>query len=143
MDRAVIEHKLESLRRCLQRIQSKCPPTAQALSRDIDAQDILALNLTRAVQLCVDIATHVLADTPAVPPQSMAESFTRLCELGVIDAPLAERLRRAVGFRNVAVYSYRAIDWQIVHAIAQTHLDDFTAFARQVYAYTLRGSPNK
>ena len=44
----VIEHKLESLRRCLQRIQGKCPPTAQALSRDIDAQDILALNLTRA-----------------------------------------------------------------------------------------------
>ncbi len=143
MARVVIEHKLESLQRCLQRIQAKCPPTAQALARDVDAQDILALNLTRAVQLCVDIAAHVLADTPAAPPQNMAESFTRLCELGVIDATLAEHLRRAVGFRNVAVHSYRAIDWQIVHAIAQTHLDDFTAFARQVYAHALRSSPNE
>lgn len=132
MDRPLIEHKLESLRRCVERVRDKCPPTAAALSQDLDAQDILSLNLTRAVQLCVDIATHILADTDAPQPQSMAESFARLAETGVIDATLAERLRHAVGFRNVAVHSYRAMDWQIVYAIAHTHLQDFTAFARQV-----------
>ncbi|MHB8570885.1 MAG: type VII toxin-antitoxin system HepT family RNase toxin [Metallibacterium sp.] len=140
MDRALIEHKLESLRRCLQRVQDHCPPTVAELTRDVDAQDIITLNLTRAVQRCVDLAAHVLADSASAAPQSMAESFTRLAAADVIDAELAERLRRAVGFRNVAVHSYRAIDWHVVHAIAQTHLHDFSAFARQVQGHALRGA---
>ena len=48
---------------------------------------------------------------------------------GVLDAGLAQRLRGAVGFRNVAVHSYRAIDWQIVHTIVHRHPDDFGSFA--------------
>lgn len=56
MDREVIEQKLESLRRCLQRIETKCPAAAETLAADFDLQDIVALNLSRAVQLCVDIA---------------------------------------------------------------------------------------
>ncbi|NNM80277.1 MAG: DUF86 domain-containing protein, partial [Gallionella sp.] len=43
-------------------------------------------------------------------------------------------------FRNVAVHSYRAIDWHVVHAIAQTHLRDFSAFAQQIQGHALRGA---
>ncbi|WP_297927373.1 HepT-like ribonuclease domain-containing protein [Metallibacterium sp.] len=57
-------------------------------------------------------------------------SPTRACSTpGVLDAGLAQRLRGAVGFRNVAVHSYRAIDWQIVHTIVHKHPDDFGSFA--------------
>jgi uncharacterized protein YutE (UPF0331/DUF86 family) len=49
------------------------------------------------------------------------------------------RLRRAVGFRNIAVHNYEAIDWAIVHAIARNHLVDFTDFARAVMS-RLEGS---
>ncbi len=40
MYRAVIEQKLESLRHCVQRIQHKCHEDADALARDLDAQDV-------------------------------------------------------------------------------------------------------
>ena len=55
MDREVIEHKLESLRRCLQRVAEKCPSNPDKLGQDPDLQDIVTLNLSRAVQLCVDL----------------------------------------------------------------------------------------
>jgi uncharacterized protein YutE (UPF0331/DUF86 family) len=55
MDREVIEQKLESLRHCVRRIESRCPADAQTLASDPDLQDIVALNLSRAVQVCVDI----------------------------------------------------------------------------------------
>ena len=42
MDRDVIEKKLESLRRCLKRIEAKCPADAQTLVDDPDTQDYLA-----------------------------------------------------------------------------------------------------
>jgi len=58
MDREVIEQKLESLRRCLHRIETKCPADARTLVADIDLQDIVALNLSRAVQICVDIGSQ-------------------------------------------------------------------------------------
>ncbi|MHB1282836.1 MAG: type VII toxin-antitoxin system HepT family RNase toxin [Metallibacterium scheffleri] len=102
MDRALIEQKVESLRQCTQRIHDKCPPLAEDLARDIDAQDIIALNLTRAVQLCVDIASHWIAASGLPAPQTMGEAFARLADAGVLDAGLAQRLRGAVGFRNVA-----------------------------------------
>jgi hypothetical protein len=43
MDREVIEQKLESLRRCLQRVAEKCPSDPATLGRDPDLQDIVTL----------------------------------------------------------------------------------------------------
>ena len=132
MDREVIEQKLESLRRCLQRIKEKCPPSADILARDLDAQDILSLNLSRAVQLCVDIGAHIVAGKNVPPPATMGQTFDVLAELGIISEELALRMKNAVGFRNIAVHNYDAINWQIVHAIATRHVGDFTDFARSV-----------
>lgn len=132
MDREVIEQNLESLRRCLQRIQQKCPSSAEILGNDLDIQDIVALNLTRAIQLCVDIGAHLIAGADVPPPATMGQTFDVLVELGYINAELATRMKKAVGFRNVAVHNYEAINWQIVHAIATRHLSDFKNFAQAV-----------
>ena len=59
MNSIVIKTKLESLRKCLDRIEAKKPGTLGDLLQDIDIQDIIALNLERSVQLCVDIANHI------------------------------------------------------------------------------------
>lgn len=136
MDREVIEQKLESLRRCLQRIQQKCPASAEVLAVDFDLQDIVALNLTRAIQLCVDIGAHLIAGSDALPPATMGQTFDVLAELGYIHPELAIHMKKAVGFRNVSVHNYEAINWQIVHAIATRHLGDFRDFAQEVVQKT-------
>jgi uncharacterized protein YutE (UPF0331/DUF86 family) len=132
MDNEVIEQKLESLRRCLQRIQEKCPSSAESLAKDFDLQDIVTLNLTRAIQLCVDIGAHLIAGKDIPPPATMGQTFDALAKLEVINTELAIRMRKAVGFRNIAVHNYEAINWQIVHAIATNHLNDFKDFAKTV-----------
>lgn len=132
MDRAVIEHKLESLRRCLARIASKCPEQPEMLVADPDLQDIVSLNLSRAVQLCVDIGAHLVADLGVPPPETMGQTFDLLAQAGLIGSALAANLKKAVGFRNIAVHDYQAINWHIVHSIARHHLGDFTEFAKAV-----------
>ena len=132
MDREVIGEKLESLRRCLQRVADKCPPDPETLGRDPDLQDIVAINLTRAVQLCVDIGAHLIAGTQMPPPDTMGQTFDVLAVGGVIPESLAMQLKKAVGFRNIAVHNYEEIDWAIVHTIARNHLSDFTEFARVI-----------
>jgi len=134
MDKEVVAEKLESLRRCVRRIEAKVPADAETLAADLDLQDIVTLNLSRAVQICVDIGAHLIAgmDTPA--PNTMGQTFDLLAEAGVLERPLANRLKKAVGFRNIAVHNYEKIDWEIVHRIATLHLNDFSDFAKAVAA---------
>lgn len=132
MDREVTLQKLESLRRCLVRIRQKCPATAEELACDPDLQDIITLNLTRAVQLCVDIAAHLVSALQAGAPDTMGSTFDLLAEAGVLPPSLAVQLKKAVGFRNIAVHSYEKMDWAIVHAIARDHLDTYDDFAKTV-----------
>jgi uncharacterized protein YutE (UPF0331/DUF86 family) len=132
VDRQVIGAKLEALRHCVQRVAEKAPATAAELANDEDSQDIIALNLTRAVQVCVDIAAHAISEANFSPPGTMAEAFDTLCQMKLIDASLAERMKKAVGFGNVAVHSYQDIDWAVVDAICKNHLDDFRAFASAI-----------
>ncbi len=135
MDRELIEEKIESLRRCVRRIEEKRVETVAELEDDWDTQDILSVNLTRAVQLCVDVAAHLVAETDRPSPDTMAEAFDHLRAMDVLEASLAKRLKGAVGFRNVAIHAYRSIDWEIVHTITHERLGDFRQFARSVLAF--------
>jgi len=135
MDRLVVEEKLESLRKCLLRIEGKCPQDVAQLVNDADVQDIITLNLTRAVQLSVDIAAHWVASVEEISvPNTMGGMFDALAQHGYLDGNIADRMRKSVGFRNVAVHQYEAIDWQVVYSICQHHLGDFTQFAKVSYA---------
>jgi len=128
MNSIVIKTKLESLRKCLDRIESKKPETLDVLLKDIDMQDIIALNLERSIQLCVDIANHILSSLDDAPAMSMAESFERLSENEIISVELAGNLRRAVGFRNLSVHAYDKIDWSLVWTNFESDLNDLINF---------------
>jgi uncharacterized protein YutE (UPF0331/DUF86 family) len=132
MDKEVISVKLESLRRCIQRIKEKTPSSAAALLEDIDLQDIICVNLERAVQLCVDLASHIIAESEMPAPGNMGESFEELCKLGLISGDLAARMKKAVGFRNIAVHAYQEINWKMVYSIITTRMADFVDFAKAV-----------
>jgi uncharacterized protein YutE (UPF0331/DUF86 family) len=134
MDKIIINKKLDSLYRCINRIQEKCPADATELKSDIDLQDVIVLNLSRAVQLCVDIAAHTLSASNQPVPNTMSETFERLAEMKLIDNYLADRLKKSVGFRNLAVHNYHDLNWDIVFAVASRHLIDFKEFAKNISA---------
>lgn len=130
-----IAPKLDSLARCLGRIESKYPLSESVLRDNADTLDVVSLNLERAVQQCVDICMMVLAEQNQRLPDSMAQGFTALADLHVVAPGTAERMRKAVAFRNVAMHEYTRMDLEIVAAICTQHLGDFRAFAREVIAY--------
>jgi len=130
MDKELVLVKLESVRRCITRIREKTPESALVLATDYDLQDIITVNLERAVQICVDIGLHIISESELQPPATMGEVFRSLCKLAVMDSDLSERMVKAVGFRNTAVHAYQEIDWNIVFAIITTRLGDFGQFAQ-------------
>ncbi|MBB5022864.1 type VII toxin-antitoxin system HepT family RNase toxin [Desulfurispira natronophila] len=135
MDKDIVLNKLESLRRCIQRIQDKTPPSSHLLVEDYDLQDIITLNLERSVQLCVDIGLHIISDLEVPVPDTMAKTFVVLEQANCLDGEVADRMIKSVGFRNTAVHAYQEIDWNIVYRIITEHLDDFRAFSRQILSF--------
>jgi len=135
VDDDVVMAKLEGLDRCVARIRAKSPDNFEEFASDLDSQEIIALNLERSVQLCVDVALRVLArrNGPRLPG-SMADAFRQLQERDTIDEETFRRLISAVGFRNISVHSYTEVDPEIVWSILQNELDVFPEFARQVLA---------
>jgi uncharacterized protein YutE (UPF0331/DUF86 family) len=132
MDRDIIMRKLDSLARCVRRIEEKRPATLDELVGNIDTQDILSINLERAVQVSVDIGAHVIASLSVAPPETMGDVFAILAAEKLIPEETGMALQRAVGFRNLSVHAYDQVDWERVFDIVHERLDDFRKFAAAI-----------
>ncbi len=140
VDRDVVTAKLSVIDRCLARIAEVQGPRRQALE-PIDVEDITTLNLQRAVQAAIDLATHVVSAEGHGVPEDTAEAFTLLADAGVLGDELAQRLRRMVGFRNIAIHEYQKLNPAIVQAIVERHLDDLRELGRRVVQHFGLGEP--
>ncbi len=132
MDQLVLEKKIDSIIRCLDRIKGRLPESKEMFLQDLDAQDVIVLNLTRAVQLSVDVAMHICADSNQPVPQTMGESFEVLQRIDVLSTEIAEKMQKSVGFRNIAVHNYDEIDLELAYVIAKQHINDFIEFVKQI-----------
>lgn len=135
MDQIIIESKIDSILRCVHRITSRLPETRKLFLQDLDAQDVIVLNLSRCVQLSVDLAMHICATSMDKLPQTMGQSFDALLTMNVIKESIAIKMKKSVGFRNVAVHNYDEIDMDLTYNIASKHLEDFIEFIRQIQGY--------
>lgn len=99
----------------------------RALS-SLDAQDIFVLDLQRAVQSTIDLAAHIIASEGMGLPTSMKEHFLLLQRSGVVSEFLANKMISMVGFRNIAIHDYEAIDIEILKSILVKHLPDLEEF---------------
>ncbi len=130
VERDVVLAKAEAVDHCLGRIAEIHAADRGLLP--IDVEELTTLNLQRAAQAVIDLATHVVATEGYGIPETVAESFTLLEKHGVLTAKLAGRLRKMVGFRNIAVHEYEEVNPDVVQAIVDHHLDDFRSFTAAV-----------
>jgi uncharacterized protein YutE (UPF0331/DUF86 family) len=135
VERDVVLAKVGIIDRCLQRLEDVRGARATTLT-PIDVEDITVLNLTRAAQAAMDLAAHVVSTEGYGLPTSVSEAFTLLAQHGVVPIDLADRLRKMVGFRNIAIHNYQTIDPHIVQSIVQTRLDDLRTFAATVAGWS-------
>ncbi len=130
VEREVVFAKIATVDRSLRRIDEARTPGSGL--RPLDAEDIVILNLQRAIQATIDLATHIVATEGYGLPDTMSASFVLLEKEGLIAADLAERLRKMVGFRNIVVHHYETVDPKIVESIVSKHLGDLHDFSRIV-----------
>lgn len=132
VDKALVAAKVAAVRDATARVRTVLPASVQAFAADRTAREVVILNLLVAIQGCLDLATHWLADAGWEVPTSYAEVFAALARHDVIDSGLATRLAAAAGFRNLVAHQYGALDWRRVYVLASSDASDLDTFCSRI-----------
>lgn len=128
VDSALLAAKIAAIRDATARVRAVLPASADVFIADRTAREVVTLNLFVAIQACLDLAAHWLADAGWDMPATYADVFGALTQHGVIPRELATRLAGAAAFRNLVAHQYGALDWRRVYALAGSDLGDLDAF---------------
>lgn len=124
----VLVNKAAIIERCLLRIEEEFIGHENEFETNFTRQDSIILNIQRACEATIDAAMHIVRVKRLGVPQETREAFQMLQDAGLIDEDLKCRLQSMVGFRNVAVHDYRALNLKIVRHILEHRLCDFRKF---------------
>lgn len=138
-DAVVVRRHLLALDTAIQRLRRHAGRPLASLLTDVDEQWTVERGLQLCAQNALDIATHLAASAGRDAPD-YATAIDVLSDIGVLTTDFAQRFRGVAGFRNVLVHGYIGTDLGRVHALLNTGLDDFVAFARQVESYLTRSA---
>lgn len=129
-DRALLAEKTAAVERHLLRVAARLPPRPEELAPSTDASDAVVLHLWQATQVVIDLALSCCLRFHLGTPSGYSDAFERLAAAGILERALANRLKRAAGFRNVVAHAYESIDLRRVFDAAQKGPDDLRAFLK-------------
>ena len=130
-DKDIVLAKSDAIQRCLKRIKEATNLDPDSLD-NLDSQDIFILNLQRAVQSAIDLATHIVSSEGLGISDSVKGNFVLLENAGVIGKRISKKMHAMVGFRNIAIHDYQSIKVGILKSILEKHLKDLEDFYTRI-----------
>lgn len=126
-DKDIVFAKVAAIQKCLRRIERVTGLDPDRLD-ELDIQDIFVLNLQRAIQSAIDLATHIVASESLGLSDTIGGNFVLLEHAKIITKSLCRKMQSMVGFRNIAIHDYQALDLDILKAILSKNLRDLEQF---------------
>jgi uncharacterized protein YutE (UPF0331/DUF86 family) len=132
MSEETAAQKITSLQRCVSQARAALSTAGVDFKTNHLLQDAAVLNIIRACETALDLANMLIRKKRLGIPSESRESFGSLVREQLLERRLGDQLQKMVGFRNLAMHRYRALDIDIVAAVIQKNLDVLLAFARIV-----------
>lgn len=126
----VLINKAATIERCVARAREEYFSDPASFASNFTRQDTAILNIQRACEAALDMGQHLIRRERLGVPQSARDVFALLAQAGRIELALAQGLQRMVGFRNIAVHDYKALQLPITVAIIEKHLDEFLQYSK-------------
>ncbi|MBN4050988.1 MAG: hypothetical protein COA82_13495 [Alkaliphilus sp.] len=133
----VIINKAQIIERCIMRINEEYAGDKRNLD-NYTKQDSIILNMQRACEACIDLAMHIVCIEKYGIPQNSRDAFELLFENGIINDEIAQKLKAMVGFRNIAIHNYQAVNIEIISKIIEVHLQDMIEFKKLILRKTAK-----
>ena len=91
-------------------------------------RDLAIFYLFLALQECIDLVAHWVADAGWGVPDDAGSTFDELADRGAISRELADRLREGVGLRNRIAHGYALLDYGRVQSEARIGIPALRSF---------------
>ncbi len=95
--------------------------------------------LQLAIESCLNIGNRLISleqfNKPTDTPETYADIFVQLKNIGVIDSSFCDRFVLMAKFRNCLVHLYWEIDKKKVYEIIRDNLEDFKLFEQNVVKF--------
>ena len=127
VDGSSIESRLERLQELLAELDEIRDGGREAWNADPRVRLATERALQLSIQVCIDIAGHLISELKLPMPPDYRTLFPELTAAG-LDPALAKRLGAAAGLRNVLVHEYIDLDEDVVWGSLGL-LDDLRGFA--------------
>jgi uncharacterized protein YutE (UPF0331/DUF86 family) len=128
----ILINKAATIERCVARAREEYQRDPAGFAEDYTRQDAAILNVQRACEAALDMGQHLIRRECLGVPQSARDVFNLLAKGGWMDVELAEALKRMVGFRNIAVHEYQALQLPITVNVITRHLDEFLRYSEGI-----------
>jgi len=132
VDRDALSARLDALEGYLSELRPFRQHSRDEFARDGRLHHLAERLLHLACECVLDTVHHVIAEKGLRQPQSYKDAVEVLRDAGYLDAALSERLKDWMGFRNVLVHFYLAVDHGRVHDAICQDLEDLQEFARRM-----------
>lgn len=126
--RDVVINKLGRARTWLNDAESLFERSPEEFRTDIKGRDLGLFYLFLAIQECIDLAAHWVADEGWGEPDDASSAFDLLADRGVITRESATALRAATGLRNRIAHGYALLDYDRVHREAREGIPSIRTF---------------
>lgn len=135
VDRDLVLRRLAMLDGYLEQLEPYRGIDLEGYRQDWRTQRIVERTLHLAIETCMDLADHIVADHRLRVPETGAESFEILAEANLLPRDLGASLASMVGFRNILVHDYTRLDPAIVMRVLRTDVNDLSRFRDAVRAH--------
>lgn len=125
----VILNKAASIERCIKRIQEEYVDL-ETFKNNQTKQDAIILNLQRAIETAIDMGSRIVRLKQLGIPQNSRDIFVLLASNQIISQELSNRIQKMVGFLNIAIHEYSALNLEIINAIIEHRLIDIVDFSQ-------------
>lgn len=127
----IIINKIETIKRCIKRVEEEYANTPSNLE-NYTKQDSIILNLQRLCEATLDLGLHYIKIKKLQIPQTSKQIFEVLEKNGVIDKKISANMQGIVGFRNIAIHDYKSLNIDILQKIIEKHLGDSLIIAKKI-----------
>lgn len=128
VDVEVIKQRLNQLSTSINKIERFKEISLEEFLKDDIIQDVVEYNLFIAINMMIDIATHIVVDNNMGSPETLGEAFNILNKDKYLNDDETKIYKNMVGLRNILSHEYINIDKKIIYSILKNNLIDIKKF---------------
>ena len=132
VDEEIVVDKLRYINEYTNDLKEMRGLSKQEYVADIVTQRAVERTFMTLIQACIDLAQHIRAAEDLSPSGTAKREVEALGDAAILSSETTEKIKEAVGFRNILTHRYGDVNHDIVYDVLHNDLQWFERFQQDI-----------